>query len=84
MLARTELAESSRLFEFTLEALECAFNVITFFYWYNNHSFFITSFFLACKGRNFFSKKRLYSKIISNFAPLSVEGTISSIASLAG
>jgi hypothetical protein len=41
-------------------------------------------FFLACKGRNFFSKKRLYSKIISNFAPLSVEGTISSIASLAG
>lgn len=47
MLARTELAESSRLFEFTLEALECAFNVITFFYWYNNHSFFITSFFFG-------------------------------------
>ena len=38
VLACAKLADCTGLLEFTFEALQCAFNVVAVFYWYDNHA----------------------------------------------
>ena len=56
VLACAELADSTGLFELALEFLKRALNVLTFFYWYDNHALNHPLFlFAAAKVANYFN-----------------------------
>lgn len=56
VLACAELAYGTGLFELALEFLKSALNVLTFFYWYDNHALNHPLFlFAAAKVANYFN-----------------------------
>lgn len=69
LLAAAEFFDNACFFKFAFEFFQGAFDVVAFFYWYNNHCKLLLFLFsvLDCKGNYFFAADKFFQKNLRLF-----------------